>query len=67
MENNRFSTELLCHSPDVNIITLSILNALFNKMCYLISEIPLVSNTHRQTEIIKSEFGVEYCAYKIME
>ncbi len=67
MDNNRFSTELLRHSPDVNIISFSILNALINKMCYLISEIPLISNTHRQNEIIISEFEVEYCAYKIME
>ncbi len=44
----------------MNIITFSILNALINKMYYLISEIPLVSNTHRQNEIIKSEFEVEY-------
>ncbi len=67
MDNNRFSTELLHHSPDVNIISFSIWNALINKMCSLISEILLVSNTHRQNEIIKSEFEVEYCAYKIME
>lgn len=53
------------HSPDVNIITFSIVNALINKMYYLISEIPLVSNMHRHNEIIKSEFYVEYCAYKI--